>query len=86
MTDYFETRVENLDPKEEKQKPSVISKKLKKSFSTKKKRKRADSDPSVVESSEEFITEHRSFKKNCVLHGKCNHSVDQCKNLRTLVS
>ena len=50
MTDFFETRVENLEPKEEKKKSSTAAKKIKKSN---KKRKRDDSDSSVVESSEE---------------------------------
>ena len=42
MTDFFETGVENLEPKEDKNEFSKASKK----------RKRADSDSSVVESEE----------------------------------
>ena len=48
MTDFFETRVENLEPKEDKKKSSVAAKKSKKSL---KKRKLEDSNSSVVDSS-----------------------------------
>ena len=47
MTDLFETRVENLEPKVEKKKSSAAAKKSKKSH---KKKKREDSDSSVVNS------------------------------------
>ena len=50
MTDFFETRVENLEPREDRKKSSVASKKTKRSI---KKRKREYSDSSVVESSDE---------------------------------
>ena len=45
MTDLFETRVENLEPKEDKNKFSAATKK---SLKNTKKRKREDSDSSVV--------------------------------------
>ena len=48
MTDFFETRVENLEPKEDKKKSSAA---VKKSTKKVKKRKREDYDSSVVESS-----------------------------------
>ena len=59
MTVFFETRVENLEPKEDRKKSSAASKKAKKST---KKRKKEDSDSSVVESREES-TEARSPNK-----------------------
>ena len=45
MRDFFETRVENLEPKEENKKSSAAAKKSKKSH---KNRKSDDSDSSVV--------------------------------------
>ena len=50
MTNLFETRVENLEPKEDRKKSSAASKKSKKAH---KKRKREDSDSSVIEFSKE---------------------------------
>ena len=50
MTDLFETRVENLEPKEYRKKSSAAAKKSNKK--NLKKRKQQDSDSSVVESSE----------------------------------
>ena len=62
MTDFFETRVENVEPEKHKNKYSTESKKKKdkKSF---KKRKREYSDSSAVESSKEFSVEHSPIKK-----------------------
>ena len=56
MADFYETRVENLEPKEDWKKSLVASKKKKKSH---KKRKREDSDSCVVESSEESAEARR---------------------------
>ena len=78
MTDFFETRVENLEPKEHKEKSSAAAKKSKK-FT--KKRKREDSDSSVVESSEESTEARHPSKKYSILRGKCSHSTDSYKNL-----
>ena len=64
MTDWFETRVVNLEPKEEKKKSSAASKK---SLKKAKKRKREDSDSSVVESIKE-CTEARSSSKKIVFY------------------
>ena len=50
MTDIFESRVENLEPKEDKKKSSVAFKKAKKAL---KKRKREDANSIVIESSDE---------------------------------
>ena len=50
MTDFFETREENLEPKKEKKKSSATAKK---SLKKAKMKKREDSDSNVVESSEE---------------------------------
>ena len=77
MTDFFETRVENLEPKEDKRKSSAAAEKLKKSY---KKRKREDSDSSVIESSEESIEARRPNNNYCILHRKCSHSTDNTKN------
>ena len=52
MTDWIETRVENLEHKEDKKKSSVAAKK---SIKKAKKRKRVDSNSNVVESSKESI-------------------------------
>ena len=49
MTDFYETRVENLESKEEKKKSSAAAKKSNKKSPNK--RKREDSNSSVVESS-----------------------------------
>ena len=73
MSDFFETRVENLEPREEMEKSSAASKKSKKIL---KKRKREDSNSSVVESSKESTEARHPSKKYCILHGKCSHSTD----------
>ena len=84
MSDFFETRVENLEPKKVKKKATSASKKtLKKSTKT---RKREDSDSSVIESSEQSTKARRPIKKYCILHGKCSHSTDNCKDLRAMVN
>ena len=49
MTDLFEIKVENLEARKDKKKSSTVSKEKKDRISTKK-RKRADSNSSVVES------------------------------------
>ena len=79
MTDFFETRVENLEPKEKKKKLSGAAKKSKDKKSTKK-RKREDSNSSVIESSEYSSMEYRTLRTYCVLHGKCSHSTYKCKD------
>ena len=83
MSDFFETRVENLDAKERKKKSSVAAKKSKKSHN---KRKREDSNSIVVESSEESTKACRLSRKYCILYGKWNHSMDNCKDLRAMVN
>ena len=80
MTDFFETRVENLEPKKDRKKSSVAYKKSKKSN---KKRKREDSDSSVVECSKESTEARHPIRKYCILRGKCSHSTD---NLRAMVN
>ena len=82
MTDFFGTRVENLEHKEDKKKSSAATKKSKKFL---KKRKREDSDSSVVESSEESTKASRPTRKYCILYGKCSHSTNNCKDLRVMV-
>ena len=69
MTDFSETRVENLEPKENKETSSAAAKKLKDKKSIKK-RKQEDSDSSVIESSKDSSVEHRPVNKYCILHGK----------------
>ena len=84
MTDFFETGVENLEPKEEKKKSFAAAKKTnKKNF---KKLIREDSDSSVVESNEEFTIERRPNMKYCILRGKYIYSTDNCKNLCALIN
>ena len=83
MTDFFETNVENLDPKEEKKKSSVAAKKSKHKKSTKK-RKGVDFDSSVIESSKDSSVEHKPIKKYCSIHGKCSRSTDNSKDLSAM--
>ena len=60
VTDFFETRVENLDPKKDKKKNSTSAKNSMKST---KKREREDSDSSVIESSKESTKARHPNKK-----------------------
>ena len=83
ICDFFETRVENLEPKEDKKKSSAAAKKTLKNA---KKRKREDSGSSVVQSSEESTKARRPNKKYCIFHGKYNHSTDNCKDLYAMVN
>ena len=79
-----ETRVENLEPNEEKKNSSATAKK-----STKKsleKHKQEDSGSSIVESSKESIEACHPSKKCCIVNRKCSHSTDSCKDLRAMVS
>ena len=84
MSDFFKTRVENFELKEDKNKSSAAFKKFRKKYH--KKRKREDSDSSVIESSKESTEACRPIKKYCILHGKCRHSTDNCKELRAMVN
>ena len=102
MTDFFETREENLEPKEEKKKFSAAAKKslekikkrkredsdssVVKSLKKIKKRKREDSNSSVVKFSEEFSVEHHANSKYFILRCKCGHSMDSCKDLRAMIN
>ena len=83
MSDFFETRVENLKPKEEKNKSSSAAEK---SLKKAKKRKIEDPDFSVVESSEESTKACSTSKKHYILHGKCSHSMDSYKDLHAMVN
>ena len=60
MSDFFATRVDNLEPKEEKKKCSAAANKSHKKI---KKWKREDSDSSIVESNEESTEARRPNKK-----------------------
>ena len=51
-----------------------------------KKRKREDSDSSVVESSEESTKGRRQSKKYCILHGKCLHFTANFKDLFAMLN
>ena len=66
MTDFFETRAENLKPKEDKKKCSATAKKPKNKKSTKKK-KLVDSDSSVVKSSEDQPRSTVFYRENTVI-------------------
>ena len=82
MTDFYKTRVENLEPKEEEKESSAAAKKSHNRSATK--RKQEDSDSSVIESSKETSIERRSNRKYCISYGKCSHSTGNCKDLRTM--
>ena len=62
LSDFFETGVENLELKEENKKSSVAAKKAKEKKSLRK-RKQADTDSKVIESSEETSVEYRQVKE-----------------------
>ena len=64
MTAFFETRIENLEPKDEKKEFSVAAKKSHKNIHKKiKKRKREESDSSVIETNDESTEARRPSKK-----------------------
>ena len=46
--------------------------------------KGADSNSSVMESSEESSVERKTVKKYCILRGKYNHSIEKYKDLRAI--
>ena len=80
MIDFFETRVENLNPKED-------------SASSKKKIKERKSnwriwdvsESNVVDSSEESSVDYQSVgRKYYVLHGKCNQITNNSKDLKSM--
>ena len=75
-TDFFETRVESVEPKGKKEKYSAIAKRVKDEKSTKK-RKQEDSNSRVVGSSKDSSVEYRKIKKYCTLHRKCSHTTDK---------
>ena len=63
MTEFFETRVENLEPREGKKSYTAsMKKKHKKDY---KKRKKYDSDSIVIASSNKLSVEPRPVKKYC---------------------
>ena len=83
MSGFFETRVENLEPKEAKKKSSAATKK---SLKKNQKRKREHSNSSAVEFSKESTEARRPNKKYCILDGKCSHYTDSYKDLRAMVN
>ena len=83
MTDFFETRVENLELRKDKKKSSASYKK-KREKKYNKKTNWDDSKSSVVEFNEEILVEHRPIEKYCTIYWKCSHGTDKCKNLKTL--
>ena len=83
MTDFFDTRVENLEPKEEKKNFQQLPRNT---GNPTRKGKGEDSYFSVIESSKELTKARRPNKKYCILHGKCSYSTDNCKDLRTMIS
>ena len=67
MTDIFETRLKNLEPKENEKKSSTAAKKSKDQISTKK-QKRYDSNSRIVESSKGFSVKNTaSYMENVVI-------------------
>ena len=85
MTVFFDTGVEILELKEDKKKSSVAAKKFKDKKSAKKS-KQVDSDSSVMEYSQETSLKHKQVKKYCILHGKCSHTIDKCKELHAMLN
>ena len=69
MTNIFKSRVEILEPKEDKWKSSAAAKKSTDKKVAKKQR-RVDSNSNVIESSEELSVEHRLVKKLCAKYMK----------------
>ena len=67
MTDFCETRVETLEPKEEKKKIFSSCQKIQQQEKSKEKEK---GRLRLVESSEEFSVERRPKRKNYILHSK----------------
>ena len=87
MTNFFEPKVENLEPKLDKKKSPDSSRKKTNEERFNKKRKWKDSDSSIVE----FCTESSlSFKpvvrKYYVLNGIRNHIADNYKDLKSMVN
>ena len=80
-TQFFETRVKNLEPKEEKKKSFTVTKKSKERKSIKK-RKQEDSNWS----SEFNSVEYKAIKNICILHEKCSHLTDNWKDLLAMVN
>ena len=78
MIDLFETRVENLEPKEKRKKSSAAAKKTKNKKRLKK-GKQKNSNSNVLASSKESSMERLVY---CILHGKCNHTMDLCSMMR----
>ena len=56
-----------------------------KSKKSQKKREREESNSSAVEFSKGSTEARRPMRRYCILHGKCSHSTDNCKDLRTMV-
>ena len=82
MSDFSETRVEHLEPKEE----NKIYCSCQENPQKVKKRKREDNGSIVVESSEESAKAYCPSKKYCILHSKCSHTTDRCKDLHAMVN
>ena len=78
MIDFFESRVENFKPKEDKKNLQQLPRNPLKNL---KERKREDFDSSGVECSKESTEALRPSKKNFMLHGKCRYSEDNSKDL-----
>ena len=83
MSDFFETRVKNLEPKEGKKKSSATAKKTNKKSANK--NKGENSNSIVIESSEESIVERRPNRKYCIVHGKCSHSMNNYNDLCDMI-
>ena len=85
MTDFFETRVENLEHKQEKKNLQQLPRNQRKNLSRIGNEK--FSTPSnVVESNEESSVKHKPVRKYCVLHEKRSQSSYKCEDRRTMVN
>ena len=75
MSDFFETRVENLEPKDDRKNLLHLPRKI-----FRKSRRGKVYNSRVVESSKESTETSHPRKKYCNLHRKCSHSMDNCKD------
>ena len=80
MTNFFETRLKNLEPEKDMKKSPVFSKKKVKDKKFKK-RKKNDSNSSGIKLGEESSIDYIPMTtKPCKLHNRYNHSIYNCND------
>ena len=83
MIDFFETRGNILEFKQEEKKYSASLKDKWSKKNKSQKMKRHNSDSSVIESSQEVFVDYKpEIRKYYVLRKKYNHTMDICKDFR----